>query len=848
MSLLPFPVNDSQITNSRVAPLEFVKILGALLGLCLFVYLFRIEENLELFTILSFVVGGFVLYQFVPLQARLLVPLGSFFGAIFLIFTPLQAGIISVLSLFLFLLVDWSISTRLKTALLLVIVAALAACRLKWVPFLQDDIVLSVVGSLFMFRSILYVHEERFLKQRPHLLLRLNYFLLLPNLIFLIFPVVDYKTFVHNYYTKPSYESARKGVIWMMNGVLHFFLYRLIYYYLVPNPVEIEGIFGWLQFLVASYALIVRLAGIFHFSVGVICLFGFDLPPPFRHYFFADSFSDLWRRINIYWRDFVMKVFYYPIYFKVKHLGTMKAIGISVLLTFALNWFLHAYQWLWIQGTLLFTLQDISFWAIFGIAVAANSLYLARHRRKLITNPTFSWPIAVKHVLRVMGIFSFMAFLWSWWTAPSPGHWWGFMQVWSTVTITDLGYLALLLTGVFGLGLMIYYWDWKSKKSANHWRYNLEGQLWVATFLAFGLAFLAWLPMKNQLEQKLAIDLGPIVSTQLNAMDQDAQFQGYYETMLDQQQLLETPLDQVNEETTPTWKRLHELDAFQRHETVLAKTLRPNLNLTYKDLPFETNNWGLRDYPTDTLPPAGTLRMALLGGSIEMGSGVLLHETFENQLTGLLNKGKLFAPLDSVDILNFGVSATHLPQHLARTVEIVPQFHPDVIIYTAHSDEVRRILENIYQMYITSVEWEYPYWKELSQELSLSPEMDRATFARKLRPHMQELIRWGYKTLKEEIEQQGAIPVWIFLSTFDGRQTPAQDEKLIAIAKELGFEVIDLRNYYEGYEPEKLVLANWDAHPNNLAHELIAKRIFEELEKRPNLRKRMIDLAQNKSY
>ncbi|WP_020539506.1 hypothetical protein [Lewinella cohaerens] len=847
MSLFLFSADNNQTANSQVTRLDFFKILGALLGLCTFVYLFRIEENLELFTILSLAIAGFLLHQLVPLKVRLWIPLGAFFGGIFLLFSPWQAGIISSLSLVLFLIVDWSISTRTKTILLLIMAMLLAACRLKWLPLLQDDIVLSVVGALFMFRSILYVHEERFLKQRPTLLLRLNYFFLLPNLIFLIFPVVDYKTFVQNYYTKPAYENYRKGVIWMMNGVLHFFLYRIIYYYLVPNPIEIEGIFGWLQFLVASYALIVRLAGIFHFSVGVICLFGFDLPPPFRHYFFADSFSDLWRRINIYWRDFVMKVFYYPIYFKVKHLGTMKAIGISVLLTFVVNWFLHAYQWLWVQGTVLFTLQDISFWGVFGIAVAANSLYLARYRRKRVSNQSFSWPTAIKHVLRVMGIFSFMAFLWSWWTAPSPAQWWGFMQVWNTATVIDLGYLVLLLTGILGLGLMIYYWDWKSKQSAIHWRYNLEGQLWGATIMAFALAFLTWTPLKKQLEQKLAVDLGPILSTQLNAMDLDARFQGYYETMLDQQQLLDTPLDQVNKEITRTWKRLHELNAFHRHETVLAKTLLPNLNLTYKDLPFETNSFGLRDYPTDTLVPEGTLRVALLGGSIEMGSGVLLQETFENQLTTLLNKEQLFAPFDSVDILNFGVAATHLPQHLARTVKIVPQFHPDVIIYTAHPDELRRIMGNIYQMYAASVEWEYPYWKRLSQELNLSRNIDQATFIRKLKPQMPELIRWGYKTLKDEIEQQGATPVWLFLPTFDGRQTPVQDDKLVHLAEELGFEVIDLRNYYKGYETEELVLASWDAHPNKLAHELIAKQLFRELQQDPNLRQRIIDQARTKS-
>ena len=33
------------------------------------------------------------------------------------------------------------------------------------------------------------------------------------------------------------------------------------------------------------------------------------------------SFTDFWRRINIYWKDFMMKVFYYPAFFRLRRLG-----------------------------------------------------------------------------------------------------------------------------------------------------------------------------------------------------------------------------------------------------------------------------------------------------------------------------------------------------------------------------------------------------------------------------------------------------------------------------------------------------------------------------------------------
>ncbi|NIO08549.1 MAG: hypothetical protein GTO40_11300, partial [Deltaproteobacteria bacterium] len=35
-------------------------------------------------------------------------------------------------------------------------------------------------------------------------------------------------------------------------------------------------------------------------------------------YFLASNFTDFWRRANIYWKDFMLKVVYYPTYFRLR--------------------------------------------------------------------------------------------------------------------------------------------------------------------------------------------------------------------------------------------------------------------------------------------------------------------------------------------------------------------------------------------------------------------------------------------------------------------------------------------------------------------------------------------------
>ena len=64
----------------------------------------------------------------------------------------------------------------------------------------------------------------------------------------------------------------------------------------------------------------------FHMIVGLLHLFGFRLPETHKLYYLAHSFTELWRRINIYWTEFMMKAVFYPTYFRVKQRGPKPAL------------------------------------------------------------------------------------------------------------------------------------------------------------------------------------------------------------------------------------------------------------------------------------------------------------------------------------------------------------------------------------------------------------------------------------------------------------------------------------------------------------------------------------------
>ncbi len=82
-----------------------------------------------------------------------------------------------------------------------------------------------------MFRLIVYLYDLRHDKTPVSIPATLSYFFLLPNVVFPLFPVVDYKMFRRTYYDADHQEIYQRGVEWMFRGVFQLILYRLVYNY-----------------------------------------------------------------------------------------------------------------------------------------------------------------------------------------------------------------------------------------------------------------------------------------------------------------------------------------------------------------------------------------------------------------------------------------------------------------------------------------------------------------------------------------------------------------------------------------------------------------------------------------
>ncbi len=824
--------------HAKIGPRGLVQILLSLGLIGLAIYFFHLEQDIGLVRLMPFVAGGFAIHALLPLRWRLPFLFAVNLGALFFLLGPLDGAFLAGTGLLLFFLANLPVAVKYRAGLALLAGAALAALRAGWLPLIEVKAALPVLGSMFMFRMILYLYEMQFEKQPASFWKKLNYFFLLPNLVFLIFPVVDYNTFLRNYYSKPAFETYRRGILMMANGVLHLLLYRLIYYYLLPAPGDVHDIYSLLQYMAASYALIVRLAGIFHFSAGVICLFGFHLPATFDHYFFANSFSDLWRRINIYWRDFVTKVFYFPIYFRLKRYGATPGLALSVLAVFFINWFLHGYQWFWIRGAFPLTIQDAVFWGVFGMLVAGNSVLQAKRRPAQPRPGAFSRAYALRNALNVLGIFTFMIVLWSFWTSQSLGEWWDMVGKARTAGPGDVARIAFGIALLAAAGLLIQYLSHlyslkKVSQAQTDWRNHWLANAGMAALVVLGLP-----PVHQALESRFAVDMEPVFYTKLNAFDQEQLYKGYYETLMAGNNL-SSRLWEMEQGRPENWKKLKEMNVSRIRDDIMVRELLPNQRVVFKGGRFTTNSHGFRDREYAAEKPANTLRMALLGGSIEMGSGVHDEQTFENLAEDALNGPKPLLGDRRVEILNFAVSSFHLFQDVAMLEEKAAPFQPDVVLLAVHPKETFRILYNIQQVHSTKRDLRYPFLREVLEEAIADADSAGLTPMDMLKARELEIIGWGYEKIAELCREINAVPVWAFVPTIGEDYAPGEEAALQRLAEERGFYILNLWDAFRGENTDELKTASWDFHPNARGHELIAAEFLKKLEENRSLLERL---------
>jgi D-alanyl-lipoteichoic acid acyltransferase DltB (MBOAT superfamily) len=832
------PTGIRRVVGARELPsaagtARFAAVTAQLALVLLALHLFRIEESVGFGKLLPLIFGGFVLHALLPLRLRRPFFLALSLTAIGLVFGPLYGGMLIALGLTLVGLCHLPVRFGARVALIGAAAAGLAALRLEWVPSPAEHLptlVLPILGSMFMFRLAIYLYDLRHERVPATWAERLSYFFLLPNICFPLFPVVDYQTYRRTYYDSPAHEIYQKGVLWMLRGLMQLVAYRVVYHYLVPASAEVQGLGGMVQSMLSTYLLYLRISGQFHLIVGILCLFGFNLPETHRLYLLASSFNDYWRRINIYWKDFMMKLFYYPSLMYLRRWGMEAGMVGATLVVFAGTWLLHSYQWLWLRGTFPVTGPDALFWGILGLLVVANSLHEAkRGRRRTLAKPGWSLRGALVHALKTTGMLVFITVLWSLWSSHSVGEWLTLVGAARQSSPGAVGLLLAALALLVSVGVLVQYAlhrGWPLSPLGERPSFRRSAAFSGAT--ALGLVLIGLPQVNGRLGTRLPELVASVQENRLNVRDAETLERGYYEGLLGGESYT-SALWRVSPQRQPgDWQGVREAGGVHWTHDLLEFELRPSFATTIKRVGFSTNQWGMRDREYTLEKPAGTYRMALLGSSHAMGAGVADGQTFETLVESRLNEEQGGRGAVAYEILNFAVAGYTAHQSAIQLERSVARFSPDAVLYAAHANEASRMVRRLARAVEAGVPIGYPELAALVERSGARPGMRAAEIERRLYTVEDDLLGWSFRSMVETARAHGAVPVWVYVPV-PGEREEASRAQLHRLAEAAGFEAWSLAGAFDGHDAGQVQLAAWDSHPNAKGHTLLAAQLHARI-------------------
>jgi hypothetical protein len=737
-------------------------------------------------------------------------------------------------------------SIWVRAALLVTAGILIASVRINIWGSSSLSVVTPILAAMFMLRLFVYLYDLSKAKQRPALSESLAYFFLLPNICFTLFPVIDFKTFCRSQDNMTRLPLYQRGIQWMMRGVVQLLLYRLISQLFLVHAESVASGTDFIRFIAGTTFLYVKVSGQFHLVIGLLLLFGFNLPETNHRYFLASSFTDYWRRVNIYWKDFIMKVFFYPAFFRLKRYGAILAMVLATLFSFIVTWVLHLYQTWWLKGIVQVTLPDVLFWLILALLVLANSLWEAkRGRQRKLATTGYSRVEIILLSLRTAGVFSIISILWSLWSCSSLRLW---LSVWQFADLHSLKWgiaiLMLIMAAVYFFEVLP---AQRRTATGSVTAEPARGRLFQANTLQCVVLILAIL--LHQPNFQALVVTAPVQPTcdalvagdsiGLNALSGRP---GYYERLMN-----------VTEADLKLWEILsnHKIDPGYQgpeplrpvHDFRLVEML-PNVGMQAYDTYIETNAWGMRDSDYTMAKPRETLRIALLGSSHVMGWGVRKEERFDLILENRLNETFPAKALHArVEILNFAVSAYGPISQTCVMQNKVSKFHPDIVLLVTHLIDFVRTGSKLCQIAQKGMAVP-PELQEILLQARIVKNTPSAIGRKRIEPFEPALVAWSFRKIAEECRAIGAKPVCIFmpLAYEITDEAPFSSNKkvalLLSLARNAGFDLIDLSNMYNQQDPRTLILDEPWKHSNTSAHRLIADVLFKQLTTDPH-----IDLA-----
>jgi hypothetical protein len=863
---------DSTAPKVRAAPAatpfferDAVRVVGVSFQFGLVVLVIRLFafEGPQLADVATLAWAGFLLHHFLPLRLRLpffaLVSVASILLAV----GPRIGAVVVVAGLAIIGLSHARFAFWLRIVLIATVGILLFALRTT--PYSP---VVVVLASFFMLRVMIYLYDLR-TQSAPFSPARATaYFFMLPNVCFPLFPLVDYKTFCTTYYNETPVAIYQRGIGWMLRGLVHLLLYRLVYQFLQIDPYKVTDLGGVAQFMVTTYLLYLHVSGTFHLAVGLLHLFGFNLPETHHLYLLSASFLDLWRRINIYWKNFILKLFFNPAYFRFKKLGPTRTLILATVYSFFFTWLLHVYQFAWLRGTLDFTWQDTAFWWLLGTLVLVTALWeqwRGRQRAKQKAQRTISGEL--RRALCTIATFVTLITMWTYWSSQSSEELTILLTAARNVTTPSV---LAVVGGLIGLGVAAVLFGRSTAERTEFsvgtqrpasqlafWRSAALVTASCAALVAFGVLPNRVEAVRDSYAGEVMISLG---QDRLNERDLSTLTRGYYE------ELDVTRNDAAVRTALLPGPRWPVLELQKATNDFMLFDILPDKSWVINNMPVCFNHWGLRGPACKKAKAPGVFRIAILGSSREVGHGVADGEHLSGLVEKWLNENDTGGRIKKYEVLNFAVEGYGAPQKLLQLERKVVQFQPDLVLFFIARKEAERTADNL-SLVVTK---EVPLvltdpehlWAEnaaqteiakpvrdclerLFTKAQVDPSMLRSQVERRTMPYLDEFHGELFQLFARQCAEHHVRGAFVYLPEVKEFKYlhAASRNAVLELARGTGLPVLDLFDSYQRvadrdslmveplgtYQFRSLKREGPDDHPNAEGHRLLANELYRLL-------------------
>ncbi|PLX72282.1 MAG: hypothetical protein C0615_12485 [Desulfuromonas sp.] len=270
-----------------------------------------------------------------------------------------------------------------------------------------------------------------------------------------------------------------------------------------------------------------------------------------------------------------------------------------------------------------------------------------------------------------------------------------------------------------------------------------------------------------------------------------------------------------------------------------------NRNSYFKGAPFSTNSFGFRDREFNVVKPEGTIRIAVLGASITMGSGVKDQEIYSRVLQNLFTQDEH----PQVEILNFAIGGYNSSDIIAVYETHITRFKVDVVVLNFYPEKSDFVARN-YRDKSKRVEWHH-----LQQYLGYS------FIANWLRVDMNNWRRHNlakdWKKRGIESREKEVVDKLDLIKTFNANLAatgidlflirlplPEKEDQLPTsvsyndkrqstldwLQRFDDVSYVDYEQQLAGRISDKDIIYPGDNHPNARVHRLYAEAIYEDLE------------------